>query len=231
VWWDPTILNLNVEPRFGLHYEDILSQDEDGRADESLRRYEDWKTSRSSRLQQGSTPSLSVFIATDASEPPPGYADRVEIIQIPRTAPRPKGPRFGSLVHLVLRDASLTATKDSLSQLARTHGRPLAATQEEIEAAVVVVFNALQHSLFERARQSLRIYRELPVSLKTDTGSLFEGVLDLLFFESEKWIVTDFKTDADDLQRQARYRRQVGWYLYAMEKTTLVRAAAYLLHI
>ena len=69
MWWDPSILNLNVEPRFGLHYEDILSQDEDGRADESLRRYEDWKTSRSSRLQQGSTPSLSVFIATDAPDP------------------------------------------------------------------------------------------------------------------------------------------------------------------
>jgi ATP-dependent exoDNAse (exonuclease V) beta subunit len=231
VWWDPAILNLNVEPRFGLHYEDILSQDEHGRADESLRRYAEWNTSRVSRLEQGSTPSLSVFIATDAPEPPPGYADRVEIIQIPRTAHRPRGPRFGSLVHLVLRDASLNPTKDVLSQLARTHGRILGATEEEIESAIVTVYDALGDAMLERARQSSAVHRELPIALSNNDGNIFEGVIDLAFLESETWIVIDFKTDLDEDHRRLRYRRQVGWYVCAMERRSERLAAGYLLHL
>jgi ATP-dependent exoDNAse (exonuclease V) beta subunit len=127
VWWDPAVLNLDVEPRLGLHYEDILAQDEHGRADESIRQYAEWKASRASRLDKGSVASLAVFIATEASELPGGYADRVEIIEVPRTGARPSGPRFGSLVHLILRDAPLTASKEFLGQLSRTHGRLLAA--------------------------------------------------------------------------------------------------------
>lgn len=231
VWWDPAILKLNVEPRFGLHYEDILAQDEHGRADEGLSRYAAWKDSRSKRAEQGATPSLNVFIATDAPEPPAGYADRVEIIQIPRSAPRPKGPRFGSLVHLVLRDASLTASKESLLQLAQTHGRLLAADEDEIQSAALAVLDALRHSLLARARQSPRVHRELPVSLQSQSGGIFEGIIDLAFLESGKWIVADFKTDVDKPDRQARYRRQVGWYVHALEKTAGKAATGCLLHI
>ena len=118
VWWDPATLNLEVEPRLGLHDEDILAQDDAGRADESVHRYAAWKDSLASRLESGSTRSLTVFTPTGGGpgedpDPPTGYAERVQIIQVPR-GPRPKGARFGSLVHLVLRDASLTATNESL---------------------------------------------------------------------------------------------------------------------
>ena len=65
------------------------------------------------------------------------------------------------------RDASLTATSESLQQLARTHGRLLAALDDEVQAAVVAVFAALQHSMLARARQAERIHRELPVTLRT----------------------------------------------------------------
>src|SRR5262249_38313812 len=144
VWWDPAILKLGVQPRPGLHYEDILAQDEPARADESVRRYEEWKAARASASDKGSSRSVDGFIATDAPEAAPGYADRIEIIQIPRKASRPSGARFGSLVHLVLRDAPLTASHEALHRLARTHARLLAATEEEIEAASVSVFDALQ---------------------------------------------------------------------------------------
>ncbi|HYR91236.1 MAG TPA: UvrD-helicase domain-containing protein [Terriglobia bacterium] len=233
IWWDPTLLKLNAEPRFGLDYEDILAQDQPARAAEGLRDYEAWKTSRTSRLQHGSAPSLSVFIATDpdAPEPPAGYADRVQVIQVPRTVPRPKGRRFGELVHLVLRDASLTATKESLLQLSRTHGRLLAAIEDEIESAPIVVFDALQHPFLARVRQSPRVHRELPITLHTAAGPIFEGVIDLAFLESAKWIVTDFKTDVDDPQRRIHYRRQVAWYVHALEKTTDLAVTGCLLHI
>jgi ATP-dependent exoDNAse (exonuclease V) beta subunit len=231
VWWDPAILKLNVPPRHGLHYEDILAQDERGRADESIRLYAEWKAKRTSRLEKGSIPSLDVFIATEAPEPPDGCADRVEIIQIPRNDSRPGGPRFGSLVHLVLRDAPLNAAREALYQLARTHARLLAATDEEVEAAASAVLDALQHEMLARVRRSSRVHRELPVSSRTQSGSIFEGVIDLAFLESGKWIVADFKTDADRPSRQSRYRRQVGWYVHAMEQLTGLPAAGCLLHV
>jgi ATP-dependent exoDNAse (exonuclease V) beta subunit len=231
VWWDPAILKLNVPPRHGLHYEDILAQDERGRADESIRLYAEWKAKRTSRLEKGSIPSLDVFIATEAPEPPDGCADRVEIIQIPRNDSRPGGPRFGSLVHLVLRDAPLNAAREALYQLARTHARLLAATDEEVDAAASAVFDALQHEMLTRVRRSSRVHRELPVSSRTQSGSIFEGVIDLAFLESGKWIVADFKTDADRPSRQSRYRRQVGWYVHAMEQLTGLPAAGCLLHV
>src|SRR5262249_24835852 len=218
VWWDPALLNLDVEPRLGLHYEDILAQDEHGRADESIRQYAEWKTSRASRLDKGSVASLAVFTATEAFEPPGGYADRVEIIQVPRTGARPSGPRFGSLVHLILRDAPLRASKEFLVHLARTHGRLLAATDDEIQSATASVSDALQHPLLARVRQSDRMHRELPVTVRVEAGTVFEGVIDLAFFESGKWVVADFKTDVDQGDRQSRYRRQVGWYMRAMEQ-------------
>ena len=235
VWWDPAMLNLEVEPRLGLNDEDILAQDETGRADESLIRYAAWKDSVASRVQGGSPASLSVFTPTGAEldevpEPPLGYAERVQIVQTPRR-PRPKGARFGSLVHLVLRDASLTATSESLQQLARTHGRLLAALDDEIQAAVVAVFAALQHSMLARARQSERIHRELPVTLRAQTGQIFEGVIDLAFLESARWVVVDFKTDVEKRERQWRYRRQVGWYVRAIEEITGIAGSGVVLHI
>jgi len=231
VWWDPGILKLSVEQRLGLHDADILAEDQEGRAKESIRRHEEWKSARNSRLEQGSQASLLVFIATDAPEPPAGYTDRVQIIKVPRSDSRPRGTRFGSLVHIVLRDASLTADKESLLQLAHTHGRLLAATDEEVYAASTAVFDALQHSMFVRVRKSARVHRELPVAIHTEAGSMFEGVIDLAFLESGKWIIADFKTDVDKPDRQVRYRRQVGWYVRAMEQITGASAAGYLLHL
>jgi ATP-dependent exoDNAse (exonuclease V) beta subunit len=230
VWWDPAILKLDVAPRLGLHYEDILSPDGDGRADESVRRYEEWKAARASRQQRGSEPSATVFIATDAGEPPPGYADRVRVIKM-TSGGHPSGPRFGSLVHLVLRDASFEADRDSLLRLARTHGRLLGATDEEIQSACDTVLRALQHELLTRVRQSSKIHRELPITVRTDAGEIFEGIIDLAFLEAGRWIIADFKTDADKPDRQSRYRRQVGWYVRAMEQVSGIPASGYLLHL
>jgi ATP-dependent exoDNAse (exonuclease V) beta subunit len=132
---------------------------------------------------------------------------------------------------MVLRDASLDATKDALHQVARTHGRLLDAEEDEIEAAGVAVFNTLRHPLLGRARKSGRVHRELPISLRIKEGDLFEGIVDLTFVEAEKWIVVDFKTDAEKPERQARYRDQVGWYMKALEEMTGMSSEGVLLHI
>ena len=231
VWWDPALLKLSVEPRHGLHDADILAQDEESRADQSIRRHAEWKASRASCLEKGSVPSLDVFIATDAPEPPSDYSDRVEVIQVPRKDSRPTGARFGSLVHIVLRDAPLNGAKELLLQMARTHGRLLAATDGEVESAAQAVFDALQHPFLGRVRRSDRVHRELPITVRTDTGNFFEGIIDLSFLESGRWVIADFKTDVDQPGRQSRYRRQVGWYVRAMEQITGKPASGFIFHV
>ena len=105
------------------------------------------------------------------------------------------------------------------------------ATDEEVECAATAVLDALQHPLLARVRQSPRVHRELPISIPADDASIFEGVIDLAFLEAGKWIVADFKTDVDRPGRQLRYRRQVGWYVKAMEQVTGVPSTGCVLHL
>jgi ATP-dependent exoDNAse (exonuclease V) beta subunit len=169
--------------------------------------------------REGRKPMLNMFVATEGFEPPPGYADRVRIEQVQRDGPRPSGARFGTLVHLVLRDVRFDAPLDDIIRLSRTHARLLNAPNEEADAAAQTVGAALKHPLFDRARQARRSYRELPILIKDEHLGVLDAVIDLAFLEDKMWTEVDFKTDADDLH-SAKYRRQVGWYIYSLEKTT-----------
>ena len=230
VWWDPALLNLDVKGSFGLRMEEILGE---GPAAASGRiEYEQWKSARQQSIERGQSRSLDVFLATDALEPPPGYADRIQVERVQREESPPQGARFGSLVHLILRDVELDSSVDAILRLADSHARLLDAPHEEVHDAAHRVAAALQHPLLDRARHSSRSYRELPLLIKDDALGLLEAVIDLAFLEDSSWVVVDFKTDAEDPNRLRRYRRQVGWYLHAIEKATGTgSASAYLLHI
>ena len=69
------------------------------------------------------------------------------------------------------------------------------------------------------------------MTVRTAAGGVFEGVIDLAFLESGKWIIADFKTDLEKPDRQIKYRRQVGWYVRAMEQITGEPAAGCILHV
>jgi ATP-dependent helicase/nuclease subunit A len=173
---------------------------------------------------------MTVFIATDAIEPPSGYSERVQVESVLRDGTRHKGPRFGSLVHLILKDVEFTAQPNAIMQLAQTHARLLNAPEGEIDAAVQAISAALRHPLLERARKASRGYREIPIII-SDSGKLLEAIIDLAFLEDGGWVVVDFKTDAEDVQRASKYRRQVGWYIHSIEKTTGLPSRGYLLHL
>jgi ATP-dependent exoDNAse (exonuclease V) beta subunit len=65
--------------------------------------------------------------------------------------------------------------------------------------------------------------------LKLEDGRIVEGILDLAFLESGVWNVVDFKTDAG--LAAERYRRQLGWYVYALSRITGMPARGWLLHV
>ena len=233
VWWDPSCLKLDVSGNFGLRAEEILTQDkEHTEADRSLDDYNAWKTRRQELLEDGAKTQIEVFTATDApTAPPVAEKKEVQIIRIDREKGRPRGPRFGTLVHLLLRDAPLDASEDTLLSLAVFHARGLDATRAESGAGIAAVSRALQHPLIQRAQQANETHREFPITFKTNQGSILEGVIDLAFLEGDEWCVVDFKTDTDIESRLDEYRTQVGWYVYAMSQVMGLRTNGYLLNI
>src|SRR5262249_50485936 len=112
--------------------------------------------------------------------------------------------------------------------------RILAATPDEVEAAMRLVGAALEHPLLARARDAWnegRCRRESPVAVTAPDGTLVEGVLDLAFGDEAGWTVVDFKTDAELSGALGRYRRQVALYASMVARATARPARAILLQL
>jgi ATP-dependent exoDNAse (exonuclease V) beta subunit len=145
---------------------------------------------------------------------------KIEVLQIPGADQRPRGPRFGTLVHAVLATVPLDAPDEAIARIAETHARIIGAPAQEASAAAVVVSVVLRHELIARARVSASVKRETPVSWLQKDGTLIEGVLDLAFEEGNETVVVDFKTDHELAAGEARYRAQLLQYVTAVSRAT-----------
>jgi ATP-dependent helicase/nuclease subunit A len=150
----------------------------------------------------------------------PDAPRRIELLQIPGAEDRPRGARFGTLVHAVLATVALDAADDLVFRTAHTHGRIVNASTEEVRAAATVVSAVLRHDLMTRARASTSVKRETPVSWVQKDGTLIEGVLDLAFIEGDTTVVVDFKTDHELAAGETRYRAQLQQYVHAVSRAT-----------
>src|SRR5206468_2550684 len=81
-----------------------------------------------------------------------------------RDPARPRGKRFGILLHATLADVDLGAESAAVAALAANLGRVLGATDEEVAAAATAAAAALRHPLLKRAAASGDCRREVPVS-------------------------------------------------------------------
>jgi ATP-dependent exoDNAse (exonuclease V) beta subunit len=221
VWWDPAALRLGVDGNFGLRQQDVLQ--EGGGA--SLERYQRWKARRQSVLEAGCKPTFTPFAASEAAEAPADFSCEVRLVTVAKQPGRPAGPRFGTLVHALLREAG------DIGLAARRLGRTLGASEDETAAAAEAVRAASAHPLLERARRASQLHREYPVMWKLPDGKILEGVIDLVFLENGTWTVVDFKTDADLPAHRARYERQLQWYTLAMARLTGMPVQAVLLSV
>ncbi len=227
VWWDPSKLALNVEGGLGLHQKEILA-DDDGA---SLAAYREWQAARLRVVEHGSLPEHQVFIASQAIDVPPGEPIVVEIAAGAKSGRRASGRRFGTLVHNVMRDVPLDANRAAIEQMADWNTRLLGSPLEERDGAVAAVESALAHPLLARARAAARCHREYPLVAKLDDDRMLEGFIDLAFVEQDRWVIVDFKTDADASDRRAQYERQLQWYGFALARLTGMPAEAWLLEI
>ena len=238
-WWDPRALHLNAPSSFGLRRDDLIVKDGDMFAvDDRLATYEKWRDSRAEMIQRGAQPSVRVQTATAwAAEQAslgieaPIEPATIEILQIPGAEDRPRGPRFGTLVHAVLATIPLDATVDLIQRVAATQARIINASADEIQAASAVVSAVLRHDLMTRVRASALVKRETPVSWLQKDGTLIEGVLDLAFDETDRTIVVDFKTDHELAAGEMRYRTQLHQYVTAVSRATGRSAAGILFRV
>ncbi|HTB16673.1 MAG TPA: UvrD-helicase domain-containing protein [Bryobacteraceae bacterium] len=229
VWWDPRTLKLAPPANLGLRQEEILKGDSEEEESPSLVAYREWKAQREKVNASGREKEFDIFTATEAAQPPADYAIPVKFEAVEKAGSRSAGPRFGTLVHTILRDAALDGS--DIQQLAKVHGRVLGATEQEIKHAAAAGAAALKHPLLERARKSNLCRRELPILLKLEGNRIIEGVIDLAFEENGTWHVVDFKTDAEIGPSRKRYENQLRWYCLALARLNNAPVEAHLLGV
>jgi ATP-dependent exoDNAse (exonuclease V) beta subunit len=233
VWWDPTALALEVEEHDALRHQRILEVDPGGAAAAaSEQNYTRWKEGRDALLSQASRPSISVQTVTSLSrlQQSKHLQSRapVQVEMIERRDPqRPGGRRFGALVHGMLASIQLDANLEAVQASATVNARLVAATDDELKAAIVTVGTVLAHPILQRAAASVvkgELRRETPILLTLENGALVEGVIDLAFREDTPeftgWTVVDFKTDREFANSADRYTAQVGVYSEAISTAT-----------
>ncbi len=228
VWWDPTILRLDVEQSVGLRQNKLLQADESGEiAASGVDAQEQWQSRRQRSLEEGKRCAMRVETVTSAAAAPAAAAVGtidIEVVTGNRVG-RPRGKRFGALVHAVLAVVDLDANEEGVRATAHAQGSLMGAPPDELAAAVQAVVEALRHPVLRRAaaaRDSIR--RESPVMLPVSGDRIVEGVLDLAFREEadgrHQWTVVDFKTDHELGARRAIYEEQLRLYVRAVEAAT-----------
>jgi ATP-dependent exoDNAse (exonuclease V) beta subunit len=134
----------------------------------------------------------------------------------------------------MLSDIPLDRGVDVLAPLAEAHGRILGADPAEVVAARDAVSRALAHPVMQaaaRATAAGTCYRETPVTLRLDDGTIVEGHVDLAFEDGNGFVVVDFKTDRELDGAVDRYRAQVQIYAAAIARATGRPARAILMNL
>ncbi len=249
VWWDPRLLALGVPETVGLRQQRLLEADQGGTRSEAGRHaHAAWQAERASVRARASTPLVRVVTATElatelataahaadgAAVAPALPSVAVAVESIAGAADRPRGKRFGSLVHAVLAVVDLAAGRDAVAAAAAVEGRLLGASRAEVDAAAGTVVAALAHPRLRTAAIAERAgacRRESAVALGLDDGTLVEGIVDVAYRDDDGWVVVDFKTDAELAHRLDEYRAQLGVYATAIARATGAPTRAVLLRV
>lgn len=235
VWWDPSRLRLDARDTMGLRQSRLLTADESGRvATRGAEEHAQWKERRARLVADGAAETFKVVTATElaaqiveggASSAWLGDPRQIELVRVERNPARPHGARFGSLVHATLSRIALDADGAAIAEAARFFARMIGADDVEVAAACEAVANTLDAPLMRAAAAAgAAVRRECALVMRTEDSRTVEGVADLAFPEwlngRARWVVVDFKTDADIAPRLEEYRAQLLIYLRAIGEAT-----------
>jgi ATP-dependent helicase/nuclease subunit A len=227
VWWDPSRLKLRVLAKEGVRQQKLLAPSP--AANQSVEAHARWKARREQRVLQGSRPTVLALPITELARDLAPEPALVEATDIPRRD-RPRGPRFGTLVHAVLARVPLDAERPRVAALCEALARLTGATQDETVASIDAVLAALAHPRLSAARASAQVRREVAVSQVLDDGTLAEGIIDLAYLSDGGWLVVDFKTD-EVIDARGGYATQLHRYVEAVKRATGLEASGVLLQV
>jgi len=198
---------------------------------EGISRHSLWRERRQATIEASSRPTVVARTMTELSKQPisaPASAvvERTELAR----AGRPRGARFGTLVHALLAHAPFDAERQALSALSVSLARLIGATVAEVTAAVDAASAALSHPLLRAAAQSNDVRREVVISEQLSDGTIAEGVIDLAYRTDSEWVVVDFKTDAV-VPTEGAYAEQLRLYVTALQRATGEPARGVLLQV
>jgi len=228
VWWGPGGLPISKRKPHGLRHQQLLVEDDSGVSSaRGTAEHERWREARIQGHRLGKSGALRVRTATAVAR---GSGDE----ELPPTPPvletsaslqpdRPRGIRFGSLVHGVLEripfDPDIKIEPYVLQQSVL-----LGASESERVAAIEAVRSALEHPLLRRAAASPDCRREAPFAHSPVEGEFLEGTIDLVFSEDRdgevRWVVVEFKTSLGDEESARRYGLQLQTYVDAVVAAT-----------
>ena len=130
-----------------------------------------------------------------------------------------EGAIFGKLVHRLFEKVDWSQP-GLVEKMAEIEGKDLGATGPMIKRAGEMVKEALNSPLLQRVIKSGNYQKEVPFTYKNN-GTIFEGVMDVVFKEEDGLVVLDFKTDLvkkDELNSKiGHYKPQTKVYLDAIK--------------
>jgi ATP-dependent helicase/nuclease subunit A len=107
-----------------------------------------------------------------------------------------------------------------VEKMAEIEGKDLGATGSMIKRAREMVKEAINSPLLQRLIKSGNYQKEVPFTCK-ENGTIFEGVMDVVFKEGDGLVALDFKTDLikkDDLNSKIEhYKPQARLYSDAIK--------------
>jgi ATP-dependent helicase/nuclease subunit A len=122
-----------------------------------------------------------------------------------------EGAIFGKLVHRLFERLDWSQP-DLLEDLAQIEGKGLGATGPMIKRAGEMLREAINSPVIQRVIKSSSYQKEVPFTYKNN-GTIFEGVMDVVFREEDGLVVLDFKTDLvkkDDLNSKIEHYKPQG---------------------
>ncbi len=148
----------------------------------------------------------------------------------PSLQPPPDPLLIGSAIHAALEVADFddpVTTASRSERICATYGVSTDDVLPHVE-------RALASDLLQRARRADEVQRELPLTTviaeQSGTTTITEGIADLVFRESERWILVDYKSDREiPPERMVGYERQIQAYAEMLQAGGVELAEAWLL--
>lgn len=160
---------------------------------------------------------------------------------LPTTANNNNAAFIGTLVHRALELAVsgnfINTNENIANQAIVEYGKDA----KEYINMLLHVLNTMQNGgfeqegnvakdLFAELNMASEVYCELPFCYK-EADSIYDGVIDLVYFKDNNWHIIDYKTNANARGLQDKYKGQLQSYIKAFEYITGFAADAKIYHI